>query len=108
MIVQGSNNPLVLTFDTSVENVPILSITLWNAAKWKSKLLKAWTRSDVIINGDTVVCPLTESETANLSAESLVLEVKGLDDEGNTIFWAEYQLDLLSRRDKVITLTQGG
>ena len=108
MIVQGSNNPLVLTFDQSVDDIPSLSVTLWSATGRLTRPLKAWTRADMMINGATVVCPLTEDETKNLVSTNLILEAKGLDGDGNTIFWDEYPIDLHKRRDRMITLTQEG
>lgn len=108
MIVQGSNNPLVLTFDTSVDDIPSLSVTLWSATGRLTRPLKAWTREDMMINGETVVCPLTEDDTKNLVSANLILEAKGLDQEGNTIFWEEYPIDLHRRRDRMIKLTQEG
>lgn len=108
MIVQGSNNPLVLTFDQSVDDIPSLSVTLWSAAGHGNGPIKAWATADMMINGDTVVCPLTESETANLVPAKMILEAKGLDSEGNTIFWTEYPIDLCKRRDRIISLTQEG
>lgn len=108
MIVQGSNNPLVLTFDQSVDSIPVLSVTLWSATGRGTNPIKAWTNEDMMINGDTVVCPLTESETASLVPLKLMLEAKGLDSEGNTIFWAEYPIDTYKRRDRIISLTQEG
>lgn len=108
MIVQGSNNPLVLTFDESVDNIPSLLVTLWSRNGMSTRPIKAWTRDDMMINGETVVCPLAESETANLVSANLILEAKGLDGEGNTIFWSEYPIDLHRRRDRIITLTQEG
>lgn len=108
MIVQGSNNPLVLTFDQSVDTIPSLSVTLWSATARNTRPLMAWTNADMMINDDTVVCPMTESETQNLVSGKMVLEAKGLDENGNTIFWAEYPIDLHRRRDRIISLTQEG
>lgn len=108
MIVQGSNNPLILTFDVSVANIPTLLVTLWSKNGRATRPIKAWTRDDMMINGATVVCPITERETANLVTENIMLEAKGVDSEGNTIFWTEYPIELHHRRDRIIPLTQEG
>lgn len=107
MILQGSNNPLVIQFDASVADIPKLVVTLWSdRVTMSANPLKTWEKADMTVSGDTVICPLTEQETAALPPYALVLEAKGLNGEGNTIFWEEYKLDVGKRRDKIIRLTQ--
>ena len=109
MIPQGTNNPLVIQFDASIENIPKLVITLWrDSPGYSSKLLKTWELPDMDVSGDTAICPFTEMETRNFPAAPLIIEAKGLDLEGNIIFWDEYPIDVKRRRDKIITLTQVG
>lgn len=109
MLIQGSNNPLVIQFDADVDNIPVLVVTLWTDAPGHvGRPLKAWELADMTVSGDTAVCPITEAETKAYPAGQLVLEAKGLDGDGNTIFWDEYKLDVKNRRDKVIILTQTG
>lgn len=106
MIIQGSNNPLVIQFDASVADMPVLLVTLWSdTAGYPNKLLKSWDREQMTIDDDTVVCPLTETETKAFPNGNLVLEAKGLDEDGNTIFWDQYELDVMTRRDRIILLT---
>lgn len=109
MIIQGSNNPLVIQFDADISTIPRLVVTLWSdlPGHIAAPELK-WENGDMLIDGDTAVCPITEEQTRSLPASTLVLEAKGLDGEGNTIFWDEYRVDIKKRRDKVIHLTQGG
>ncbi len=107
MIIQGSNNPLVIQFDTSVEEIPVLVVTLWNSnISCQPKMIKRWDASDMIIDEDTAICPLDEDDTRRIHQSQVVLEAKGLDTNGNTIFWDEYKLDIKARRDSVIKLTQ--
>lgn len=107
MIIQGSNNPLVIQFDTSVEDIPVLVVTLWNSdISCPPKMIKRWDAEDMIIDNDTAICPLDEEDTCRLHQGQVVLEAKGLDTNRNTIFWDEYKLDIKARRDKVIKLTQ--
>ena len=107
MIIQGSNNPLVIQFDANIESIPVLVVTLWNSnISCPLKMIKRWDKADMIIDNDTAVCPLSESDTSGLHNGQVVLEAKGLDENGNTLFWDEYKLDIKARRDKIIKLTQ--
>ena len=108
MVIQGSNNPLVIQFDKQVDNLPQLVITLWyDRSSTMSKMIKKWEKDDMMVTGDTAVCSIDEIETSKLPAPALVLEAKGLDAYGNTIFWDEYKLDVKQRRDKIIMLSGG-
>lgn len=102
-IIQGSNNPLIITFDQSVDNIPILVATLWKRSN--KELIKKWEREDMIIEDDVATCPLTEEETAGLRTKIVTLEIKGLDSGDNTVFWESYDIDIMERNDKNIELT---
>ena len=102
MIIQGSNNPLVIQFDADVSGLAKLVATLWGRS---GTPLKTWTLSDMSVSGDTAICPITEDETAKLSGMSVTLEVKGLDGSDNTVFWDSVDVDLKQRRDRIIKLT---
>lgn len=107
MIIQGSNNPLVIQFDASVENMPVLVVTLWaDTSECSPQIVKQWNKEDMIIDQDTAVCPMTEAETNDITVKFVILEAKGLDGDGNTIFWDQYKLDIKKRYDRVIPLTQ--
>lgn len=109
MIIQGSNCPFVVEFDSSVEDLPVLVVTLWHDVPgFQHRLLKRWNREDMQVTETTAVCPVTEAETAALPFTQLVLEAKGLNEKGETVFWDAYKIDVLNRRDKVISLTQTG
>lgn len=109
MIIQGSNNPLVIQFDADVSNIPTLIVTLWcDLPGWEGRPVKKWTKDDMTISGETVTCPLTQNETRMYGAPYLVLEAKGLNENGGTVFWDEYKLDVKHRRDKIIQLSQMG
>jgi hypothetical protein len=100
MLIQGSNNPLVIQFDAAVDTLPKLVITLWSDTPGNiGKPLKTWEREDMTISGDTAICPIGELETKEYYGDFLILEAKGLDGDGNTIFWDEYSIDLKHRRD---------
>lgn len=112
MVIQGSNNPLVIQFDADVEHIPVLVVTLWydeyGCQNDESVLLRLWNNADMEITGNTAICPITEELTQSLGEGKLIVEAKGLDENDNTIFWDQYKTDILKRRDKIITLTQSG
>lgn len=101
-ILQGSNNPLVIEFDEDV-TVPKLSVTLWNSAK----LLKAWDENTIDRDGNRIICALSEDETSAFPASNVTIEIKGLDDDGFTVFWEKFTINVEARKDKVIKLTGG-
>ena len=107
MIIQGSNNPLIIQFDTAVDTMPVLVVTLWNESiGCQAKMIKKWEIDDMDVNGDTAICPITEQLTKALPNGKLIIEAKGLDENGNTIFWDQYETDVKTRRDKAIAITQ--
>ena len=102
MLIQGANNPLVIQFDDSVEDLDALVITLWR----ETKLIKQWNKNEMLIDGDTVVCPLTEEETDRIISTPHNLEIKGVDENGYTIFYEKQELPVLYRNDKAIVLAE--
>ena len=102
MIIQGSNNPITLTFSEDIANIPTLVATLWAGF---GNMIKRWDKADMGIDGETVTLPLTEEETAALSGGAIMLDVKGVDADGNIVFWDEAGLRVLPRRDHTIALT---
>ena len=104
MIIQGTNLPLVVTFDADVSETAALVITLWRR---NGTELKRWTKNDMQITEDTVELPLTEEETAAFPEGYNTLEAKGLDEYGQTIFWEAMPLLVEGRRDKGISITGG-
>ena len=109
MIIQGSNNPLIIKFNIPVASLPQLVVTCWDKTKSdEGRLLKTWYKTDMSINNDTARCPLYESETAAFPSNSVVIEAKGLDERGETVFWDQYRLVVKGRLDRIIKLTQSG
>ena len=105
MIIQGSNNPLTIEFSEDVSALPELVVTVWSdLPKYHGTALKTWTKSMITVNGDTALCPWTERETSSLPAGKVVVEVKGMDGSGNTVFWDSYLVDVVMRRDKGVYL----
>lgn len=101
MIIQGSNKPITLTFEEDISAIPIIVATLWAGY---GNMIKRWDKTDMTIEEDTAELPLTEAETAEMNGGSIALDVKGLDDIGNIIFWEEVPIMVLPRRDRSITM----
>lgn len=107
MIVQGANNPLTIKFDASVADIPTLIVTMWAEKSWyDAQPIKIWTREDMTVSLDTAICPISEDETRALPPGYVVIAAKGLDGNGETVFWDEARIDVLMRRDKAIRLTR--
>lgn len=96
MIVQGSNLPLIITLEETVEDMTNLTISMWDA---RQNLVKEWTQGDVVIDGNVITCPLKETETAAFPRGVLGVEVKCLSGF-NTAHWAEAQIEVVARNDK--------
>lgn len=108
MVIQGSNNPLVIKFSTSVEDLTELVVSLWDKSKSRDngRFLRSWRKADMTISGDTAVIPMTEQLTQSLPPTSIFVLAKGLNEEGETVFWDEYVLPVKARLDKGISLTR--
>lgn len=102
MIIQGSNNPITLTFSEDIADIPTLVATLWAGS---GQMIKRWDKADMGIDGEVVTLPLTEEETAALNGGNIALDVKGVDADGSIVFWDEAGIRVLPRRDHSITLT---
>lgn len=103
MIIQGTNVPITIEFDQDITNIPVIVATIWSACCKNTDVLKVWNKSDMTVDGDKAVLPLSEQETSTFP-ESIYLEVKGLDGSGQTIFWDEELISVKHRRDRVIQL----
>lgn len=108
-IIQGSNDPLIITFDDDVSELPQIIVSLWVAKPGiKNDPLKIWYSSDLSVDGDTVYCPLSERETARFPDTQVEILAKALDDSGHIRHWKEVTLDIMARKDKNIFLTEAG
>lgn len=102
MLIQGTNTPITLTFDIDVTStMQSLVATLWTRS---GELLKRWEMSDMTINGTTVTLPLNEDETKWFPDGVLKMEIKGLNQGGQTIFWEEEEVLVKLRKDRGIDL----
>lgn len=108
LFVQGSNNPLLIEFNESIATIPKIIISLWSNMIGHGVPLKVWYKNDIVINDTIAICPLTEDETASFPGYQVELLVKGLDENGYTIFWRRFNVDVEHRQDKIFKLTQVG
>ena len=100
MLIQGTNIPIEITFDENVSSFKKIVATLWI----QNKQVKEWQKSDMTISGDTITLPLDEDETRTFKKGKAILEIKGLTDLNQTVFWEEATIEITSRRDKDIDL----
>lgn len=110
MIVQGTNSPIKVVFDSSVSTMQKIVATLWSAKGGTE--LKRWDTEDITIGtteqeGDTIYLPLLEDETKDYPKGKVVLEIKGLNEGGTTVFWQEVKIAVKERRDKIVDLDEG-
>lgn len=86
MIIQGSNNPIVLTFTENAEKLADISVALVKG----NRVLYQWGKVDddaeMRIDGKTVYCLLTQAVTLNLPVGHCAIKVKWLDEDGQTEF----------------------
>ena len=75
--------------------------TLWDS---KGNQLKRWDTEDMTIDDETIYLPLEEDETANYAKGKAYLEIKGLNENGKTVFWQEVKITVKDRKDKVVEL----
>jgi hypothetical protein len=73
MIIQGSNNPITLTFSEDIADIPTLVATLWAGS---GQMIKRWDKADMGLDGEVVTLPLTEEETAQLGGGTLTVATK--------------------------------
>ena len=103
MIIQGGNTPIEVTFSDNVADMPILVATLWTE---QGVQLKKWERADMTFEDNVATLPLDEDETATFPTGFVFLEIKGVDDVGQILFWQKAQIRVYGRNDKVIDLIE--
>lgn len=101
MLIQGTNSPLVIQFDQDVSTMDKLVISLWSLT---GEMIKEWDLDELTIEGDTAICPLTEAETKTYPSTIVTIEAKGIDSDGDMVFWDQMDVKMVKRRDKVISL----
>ena len=95
MIIQGSNNPIILEFDSPIEGITDFSAVL----SYKGQSIKQWRLGDVQIEDDSITMPLTQEETLVFPSDRLCLEVKWVDND-NICFAEKIIISVEKRFDK--------
>lgn len=103
MIIQGSNTPIVVTFSDDIATMVSLVATLWTE---DGQNIKTWNKDDMIPDNDgtTVELPLTEEETREYPVGFVSLEIKGVAENGQILFWKDAKIRVQSRMDREIDL----
>lgn len=94
MIIQGSNQPIILNIGKEASDISKLSCLLYSA----TSNLKHWELDDVTISEGKLTLPLEESETLEFPSGKAILEVKWLED-GNIEFAKKLNIQVSKRMD---------
>ena len=100
MLIQGTNIPIQITFDSDVSTFKDIVATLWI----QGKQVKKWEKKDMTIASTVITLPLDEDETRKFKKGKATLEIKGLNSTNQTVFWEEATIEIADRRDKDIDL----
>lgn len=102
MIIQGSNLPLMLYFTEDISAITALEVGLY--CREDCSELKHWSLMDVDImdDGHSIACPLTQQETLHFPAGKCFIETKWLDEDDNTFFAKDMITNVIKKHDKTI------
>lgn len=84
MIIQGSNNPIILEYDSPVDKITDISVVLTQRGSLQcngSGYAKQWRMADVQKSGKTILLPLTQYETLSFMPGKYDLEVKWIEND---------------------------
>lgn len=96
MLIQGTNIPIQITFDSDVSTFKKIVATLWQ----QGKKIKKWEKSDMTVSGTVITLPLDEDETKRFKKGKASLEIKGLNALDQTVFWEEATVEIADRKDR--------
>lgn len=107
MIIQGSNLPIIITFDEDMSSLVDWSMSLFmeNKRTKEQTLLRHWGLHDIAIDGATVSAPLTEEETVEFPVGVATLEMKWLTQD-ETIFHSDIIRIRIAERNDTNKLIQ--
>ena len=98
MIIQGTNNPIIFTFATSMDAIRDIEISLYN----DEIEMKHWTLNEVEISDTKVIAPLKQTESVKFPCGKCSIEIKWIDESGKTNFAKELKETVIKRRDHTI------
>jgi len=98
MIIQGSNEPIVLTFGFDPSTLKAIEVDLSK----NDVMYKHWDKSELLFEDCDAICPLTQGDTMNFPKGILKLEIKWCDND-NYIYHAKViDVVVVARSDKTI------
>lgn len=107
MIIQGSNAPILLTFESSMESIVDFSAALVSRQlSGEATILKQWGKEDISISDTDVALPLEQEETMEFPNHVCSLEIKWVDE--NDIHFADVVKILVQPRADKTKLELGG
>lgn len=103
MIIQGSNVPITLLFDSPLIGAKKVEVTLTTG----KRTLKHWCMEDLSVNGNIIICPLTEEETSQFPEGKVYIESKFLDSANITQFGQAVTDFVANRYDRKYLMENG-
>jgi len=107
MIVQGSNNPIIVSFDEDVSSIQDWSMSLYGEDKRGAPgdLLKHWGLDDVEIDENSVSAPLSQEETLAFPPCVATLEIKWLNADDLIFHSKKVRIRIDGRNDSTHLMT---
>lgn len=104
MIVQGTNRPIELEYDSNMAGISAFHATLYaghaETDAWQGyTVLHEWDKGDVTISGTKIRLPLSEAETATYPSGVVTLDIKWVED-GMTNFADSVKMWVAARGDR--------
>lgn len=99
MIIQGTNRPIILSFQDSMEDIKDIEVCLYGS---ENAFLKHWDIEDISIEDKKVICPITQYESINFTPGKCHIEVKWMNEYGETCFAKTLNTTIVERYCKSI------
>ena len=90
-LYRSSNAPIIFNFDIGIESTPSLELCLYSDVAY-TKLIKKWTKDDLIAKGEYLIVPLTQEDTSSFPIGLGHLELKWLDQNNFVLFTKPYSI----------------
>lgn len=87
VIIQGSNNPIVVNFDRDISQCPSVEVGLYLPKAHGYLTLKEWHKADISFNENEayIELPLSQEETLSFPSGKISLEIKALDSDNSVV-----------------------
>ena len=102
MLVQGSNLPIIITFDDDPNTFQDISVAIYERTESSSNPILLWNKENVLIDEYDVICPIDQTDlmSPKLVIEedlNVAIEIKWLG-EDDTVYNNETVYDYISHR----------